>query len=169
MSRPASVLTIAGVLTIAVVLSLSAATFGQERDTSRGDRMIATYFANRTQELADRCMAEVESLKDWEQKQDVPLWLQAVGEMSGIALYAALFEPGEVARLDLYDLPASHQNGPTFLNVLRVTDLPQTVPYVANSSKVVIYDNEADRWSYSRHVADRDERVKAQLQIRKRP
>jgi len=101
--------------------------------------------------------------------KEVPLWLQAQGVMSGVALYAALFESGKVTRLDLYDLPASHREGPIFLNVLRITDLPLTVPYVAHTSKVVIYDNEADRWSYAREIADSDERLKSQLQIRKRP
>ena len=56
----------------------------------------------------------------------VPLWLQGKGEMAGIALYAALFEP-DVARLDLWHPPASHRQGPTFLNVRRILDLPQAV------------------------------------------
>lgn len=111
----------------------------------------------------------LQALQQVEGMKTVPLWLQAQGAMSGIALYAALFEPGRVTRLDLYDLPASHRDGPIFLNVLRVTDLPLTVPYVAHSSKVIIYDNEADRWSYARQVANTDERLKGQLQIRKRP
>ncbi len=43
----------------------------------------------------------------------VPLWMQGKHEMAGIALYAAIFEP-DVARLDLWHLPASHKIGPTF-------------------------------------------------------
>jgi hypothetical protein len=58
--------------------------------------------------------------------QKVPLWLQGRGEMAGVALYAALFEP-EVARIDLWHLPASHRDGPTFLNVWRILDVPQAV------------------------------------------
>jgi hypothetical protein len=58
--------------------------------------------------------------------QKVPLWLQGRGEMAGVALYAALFEP-EVARIDLWHLPASHHDGPTFLNVWRILDVPQAV------------------------------------------
>jgi len=58
--------------------------------------------------------------------QRVPLWLQGKGEAAGIALYAALFEP-DVARLDLWHPPASHRQGPIFLNVLRTLDLPQAV------------------------------------------
>ena len=54
----------------------------------------------------------------------VPLWLQCKQEMAGIALYAAMFEP-DVARLDLWHLPASHKEGPTFLNVRKYLDTPQ--------------------------------------------
>lgn len=56
----------------------------------------------------------------------VPLWLQGRGDMAGIVLYAALFEP-DVARLDLWYPPDSHRDGPTFLNVRRTLDLPQAM------------------------------------------
>ncbi len=56
----------------------------------------------------------------------VPVWLQGKGEAAGVALYAGLFEPA-VTRFVLRDLPASHRQGPTFLNVLRVLDTPQAV------------------------------------------
>jgi hypothetical protein len=56
----------------------------------------------------------------------VPLWLQGKGDTAGVVLYAALFEP-DVARLDLWYPPASHRQGPTFLNVRRLLDLPQAV------------------------------------------
>ena len=56
----------------------------------------------------------------------VPLWLQGKGEMAGIALYAGIFEP-DVARLDLWHLPASHREGPTFLNVRTYLDTPQAL------------------------------------------
>lgn len=55
-----------------------------------------------------------------------PLWLQGKRDMAGIVLYASLFEP-DVARLDLWDLPASHRQGPTFLNVRRALDMPQAL------------------------------------------
>jgi dienelactone hydrolase len=56
----------------------------------------------------------------------VPVTLQGRGDMAGVALYAALFEP-DVSRLDLFDLPPSHRQGPTFLNVRRILDTPQAV------------------------------------------
>ena len=58
--------------------------------------------------------------------KDVPLWLVGKNEMAGIALYAAIFEPA-IQRLDLWNLSPSHRNGPIFLSVLRVLDIPQAL------------------------------------------
>jgi hypothetical protein len=55
-----------------------------------------------------------------------PLTLKGKGQMAGIVLYASLFEP-DIVRLDLWNLPCSHRDGPTFLNVLRYLDIPQAV------------------------------------------
>jgi hypothetical protein len=68
----------------------------------------------------------VQVLRGLEDFKSVPVWLQGKEDMAGIVLYAALFEP-DVAQLDLYDLPSSHRQGPTLLNVCRVFDLPQAV------------------------------------------
>src|SRR5262249_20337694 len=79
----------------------------------------------------------------------VPLWLQGKKEMAGIALYAGLFEP-DVARFDLWHPPASHRQGPIFLNVLRVLDMPQAVALTL-PRKVKIYvkdDAEAKVWEW---------------------
>ncbi|MFZ0829054.1 MAG: acetylxylan esterase [Verrucomicrobiia bacterium] len=50
--------------------------------------------------------------------------LHAEGSMGVNALYAALFETG-VRKLDLEDLPQSQMEGPDYLGVLKVTDIPQ--------------------------------------------
>jgi dienelactone hydrolase len=79
----------------------------------------------------------------------VPLWLQGKNDMAGIILYAGLFEP-DVARLDLWQPPASHRRGPTFLNVLRVLDMPQAVA-LALPRPVRLYvkeDAEARAWAW---------------------
>jgi hypothetical protein len=55
--------------------------------------------------------------------------LQAEGTMAVNALYAALFEPG-VHKLDLANLPKSHREGPDYLNVLKITDIPQVAEAV---------------------------------------
>jgi hypothetical protein len=89
------------------------------------------------------CLRTVPDMKD------VPPWLQGKGEMAGIALYAALFEP-DVARLDLWHPPTSHRQGPTFLNVRRILDVPQAVA-LAFPRKVRLYvkdDDEAKAWDW---------------------
>jgi hypothetical protein len=81
--------------------------------------------------------------------KNVPLWLQGKNDMAGIALYAALFEP-EVARLDLWHPPASHRQGPIFLNVLRVLDMPQAMA-LAFPRRLRLYvkdDAEAKAWEW---------------------
>jgi hypothetical protein len=72
----------------------------------------------------------------------VPLWLQGKKEMAGIALYAAIFEP-DVARLDLWRLPSSHRDGPTFLNVRKHLDMPQALA-LASSRPIKLYVNDAE-------------------------
>jgi hypothetical protein len=57
--------------------------------------------------------------------------------MAGVALYAALFEPG-IARLHLVDLPASHRDGPIFLNVLRYMDTPQALALAVERTNVAL-------------------------------
>jgi hypothetical protein len=89
------------------------------------------------------CLRTVADLKG------VPLWLQGKNDMAGIALYASLFEP-DIVRLDLWHPPASHRQGPIFLNVLRVLDMPQAVA-LAFPRKIRQYaksDAEAKSWDW---------------------
>ena len=53
-----------------------------------------------------------------------PLYVRASGQMGVNAAYATLFEP-EIQKLKLDALPASQAEGPDYLNVLKVWDLPQ--------------------------------------------
>jgi hypothetical protein len=79
----------------------------------------------------------------------VPLWVQGHGTMAGEALYAALFEPG-VSRIDLWHPPSSHREGPTFLNIRRILDMPQAVA-LAFPRPVRLYvkdDAEAAAWQW---------------------
>jgi len=81
-------------------------------------------------------------LREAEGMAKVPLWMQAHGSMAANVLYASLHVP-DVTRLDLHNLPASHMQGPAYLNVLRSLDLPQTVALAAERSRVVLYQPEA--------------------------
>lgn len=85
-----------------------------------------------------RALAAVSAQPDLE---DVPVWLQGHGEMAVIALYAALFEP-KVKRLDLWQPPHSHRDGPTFLNVRRIFDIPQAMA-LAFPCEIRLYVNSA--------------------------
>ena len=79
-----------------------------------------------------------------------PRWKVVGRGPAGIlAAYASLFEP-EIARLDLWYPPASHQQGPTFLNVRRILDMPQAVA-LAFPRQVRLYvkdDVEARAWDW---------------------
>jgi len=76
----------------------------------------------------------------------------ARGEMAGVALYASLFEKG-IEQLDLTDLPPSHAQGPTFLNVLRFLDTPQAVAMAAERASVRLHGESAPAWQFAGSVA----------------
>jgi dienelactone hydrolase len=92
------------------------------------------------------------------------LWVEGMGRMAGVALYAGLFEPA-VERFDLHRLPASHRDGPIFLNVLRVLDTPQALA-LAFPRRVVLYDAEPNAWTWARDVARLYDADKPPLQFR---
>ena len=52
------------------------------------------------------------------------------GDAAGLAVYAALLDE-QVHQIILMDPPASHRQGPIFLNVLRYTDLPEALALIA--------------------------------------
>jgi hypothetical protein len=96
----------------------------------------------------------VQCLKQVPQVREAPLTLQGKGTAAGVALYAALFRP-EVAKLDLWYLPRSHRQGPTFLNVLRVLDVPQAVA-LAFPRKVTIHarGEDVEAWGWPMQLQD---------------
>jgi len=105
-----------------------------------------------------------------EELHDVPLWLQSQRRMAGVSLYSSMFQlKGMVQRLDLYDLPKSHREGPIFLNVSRYLDMPQAVAMAAERSKVVLYQDDDTGWEYSQSVAQRLGWDAKQIQIRRKP
>ncbi len=107
----------------------------------------------------------VQALRATGELKQVPLWLQGQRQMAGVALYASLFEPG-IKRLDLHDLPKSHHDGPTFLNVLRFLDTPQAVAMAAQNSQVRIYQDSKSGWEFPESVATNLQWDKKQLQVR---
>jgi hypothetical protein len=61
--------------------------------------------------------------------------LHAGDTMAVNALYAALFEPN-VRKLDLANVPKSQSEGPDYLNVLRVLDLPQVLEMLGDKAVI---------------------------------
>jgi cephalosporin-C deacetylase-like acetyl esterase len=95
----------------------------------------------------------IQALSAIEGVKELPVALMGANEMEGVALYAALFED-RVSELDLKDIHHSHRDGPDFLNVLRILDVPQTVAMVAEHSHVWIRDDQ-DEWTYPMAVAEK--------------
>ncbi len=94
------------------------------------------------------CLRTVADLKG------VPLWLQGKGDMAGIVLYAAHVRAGR-GQLDLWHPPPSHRQGPIFLNVRRVLDMPQAVALVF-PRKVYLWEKDkstAKAWEWPLQLA----------------
>jgi hypothetical protein len=72
------------------------------------------------------------------------LTLHGEREAAGIALYAGLFEP-TVSAFDLWHLPSTHNEAPTFLNVLKVLDVPQAVALALPRKVTLHMKDESDR------------------------
>jgi dienelactone hydrolase len=91
-----------------------------------------------------RALAVVRGIGDL---KGLPLQLEGKDTMAGIALYAALFEP-DVARLRLVRPPATHSQGPIFLNVRRVLDMPQAVALVSPREVEIALASKSARGSW---------------------
>jgi len=89
----------------------------------------------------------VQAIRSIDEFRKTPLWLESRQDMAVDALYASLFEPG-VAGLDLSHLPNSQRDGPDFLNVLRILDVPQVMAMTMERSIVHVSDSASARWEY---------------------
>jgi hypothetical protein len=68
----------------------------------------------------------------------VPVALYGHGQTGIIAAYAALLQPGLVDEVVIVDPPASHKDGPYFLNVLRVLDIPEALGLLAPNVRLTL-------------------------------
>lgn len=65
------------------------------------------------------------------------LGVSGSGVSAGLALYASIYEP-EVKYCELTNLPSSHREGPFFLNVLKILDIPQAIEIAKQRCEVKI-------------------------------
>jgi dienelactone hydrolase len=90
----------------------------------------------------------LDSMRVWDIRQAIralrerypnaELHVEGSGTQGVNLLYAALYEPG-IAGATFTDLPASHQQGPDYLNVLRVLDIPVALKIAESKFPVVIH------------------------------
>jgi dienelactone hydrolase len=90
----------------------------------------------------------LQAVQSFRNLQGVPLSIQANDDLAVDALYASLFETG-IAALDLHQMPASHRDGPDYLNVLRVLDIPQATAIAAERSQVRLFETDPKGWDYT--------------------
>ena len=89
----------------------------------------------------------VQAVRSFRSLQGVPLSVAADHDLAVDALYAGLFERG-IAAFDLRQMPASHHDGPDYLNVLRTLDIPQAVAMAAEGSQVRLFETDMSGWDY---------------------
>ena len=83
--------------------------------------------------------------------------VQAEGPMAVNALYASLFEP--VTDLQLWNLPPSQMQGPDYLNVLRVLDLPQAVFLALKDHPIHLREVKRKDWQPLLEFSKRSHRI----------
>ena len=96
---------------------------------------------------------------------------------------ASLFED-KITRLDLHELPHSlmpisegdaspvSAGLPAYLNMLKYLDIPQAVALAAERTRVVIYDDNKEAWTYPQQISEKlnwGKDKKAGLQLREVP
>ncbi len=96
----------------------------------------------------------LQAVQSFRNLQGVPLSVQADNDLAADALYASLFETG-IAALELLQMPASHRDGPDYLNVLRILDIPEAMAMAAERSQIRLRETDPQGWDYPITVAQR--------------
>jgi dienelactone hydrolase len=85
--------------------------------------------------------------------QSGPVTLVGTGPAGILAAYAALFAPEKVEAVVIADPPVSHREGPHFLNVLRVLDIPEALGLLAPDIKLTLVGKTAKEPAFDRTAA----------------
>src|SRR5262249_120959 len=72
-----------------------------------------------------------------QKEKKAPQRLVGIGQGGILVAYAALFEPS-IKQVVIVDPPKSHRDGPTFLNVMRILDIPDALGLLAPDVKLTI-------------------------------
>jgi hypothetical protein len=96
----------------------------------------------------------VAALRSPELFGDTPVRLAGHRDQAVNALYASLFIDG-LAAVELRDAPASHQDGPDYLNVLRFLDVPQAAAMAAERHPVRLPGANLAAWTWTTDAARR--------------
>ncbi len=94
----------------------------------------------------------IEALHSLKEIARAPLSVEASGNMGVNALYASLFVPG-INALDLQHIPAHQVDGPDYLNVLKILDVPQAAAMAAERCPLRLQSDDTNGWEYLRVMA----------------
>ena len=78
----------------------------------------------------------------------IPIVLSGARDAAINALYASLFID-ELESIELFAPPASHVDGPDYLNVLRFLDVPQAVAMAMERQPITIRNSDPKRWTWT--------------------
>ncbi|AWM41246.1 Prolyl oligopeptidase family protein [Gemmata obscuriglobus] len=86
---------------------------------------------------------------------DKPLQVRVAGRGPAgvIAVYAAILAPGTVQEVVLIDPPVTHRDGPHFLNVMRVLDVPDALGLLAPTVRLTLAGERAKDKAFERTAA----------------
>ena len=85
--------------------------------------------------------------------QPAKVRLAGRGPAGIIAAYAALFAPDKVEEVAIGDAPTSHRDGPHFLNVQRVLDIPEALGLLAPNVKLTLLGKNAKDSAFDKTAA----------------
>jgi dienelactone hydrolase len=96
-----------------------------------------------------RAVGAIRSLPEFEETH---VGLEAEKNMGVNVLYASLFEPG-INSLRLRGIPASQQDGPDYLNVLKILDIPEAAAMAAEHCNLQLQSGPTNNWNFLRAMA----------------
>jgi dienelactone hydrolase len=93
-----------------------------------------------------RVLDTLSALRFLDKGKDKKSWrIVGSGQAGIIAAYSALFDPS-IKEVVITDPPSSHKDGPIFLNVLRVLDIPEALGLLAPDVKLTIVGGNDKAW-----------------------